>query len=99
MTQKTWLVGWGPIGDGSTVLKPCRHASPFPKTLPPIKKQQSFDPPTSWNIKTPKEETSWPCPQPPSPSLLYLGLTARAHAIDYYLANFFFDFPRHFLYR
>ncbi|KAF6113167.1 cilia and flagella associated protein 65 [Phyllostomus discolor] len=67
------------------------------KTLPPIKKQQALNQPTSWNLKIPKEETSWPCPQLPTPGMLYLGLTARAHAIDYFLANFFSDFPRHFL--
>lgn len=79
--------------------KPCHHDSPFPKTLPPIRKQQSLNQPTSWNLKIPKEETSWPCPRPPSPVMLYLGLTARAHAIDYFLANFFSDFSRHFLHR
>uniref|UniRef100_A0A8D0U5J0 Cilia and flagella associated protein 65 n=1 Tax=Sus scrofa TaxID=9823 RepID=A0A8D0U5J0_PIG len=75
------------------------HASPFPKTLPPIKNQEYLNRPTSWNLKIPKEETHWPCPQPPSPGMLYLGLTARAHATDYFLANFFSDFPRHFLHR
>ncbi|KAM5267433.1 cilia- and flagella-associated protein 65 isoform 1-T1 [Hipposideros larvatus] len=69
------------------------------KTLPPIKKQQSLNQPASWNRKIPKEETSWPCPQPPSPGMLYLGLTARAHATDYFLANFFSDFRRYFLHR
>ncbi|XP_023385489.1 cilia- and flagella-associated protein 65 [Pteropus vampyrus] len=69
------------------------------KTLPPIKKQQSLCRPTSWNLKIPKEETSWPCPQPPSPGMLYLGLTARTHATDNFLANFFSDFPRYFLHR
>lgn len=76
---------------------PCHHASPLPKTLPPIKKQQALNQPTSWNLKIPKQETSWPCPQLPMPGMLYLGLTARAHAIDYFLANFFSEFPRYFL--
>nr|XP_019597442.1 PREDICTED: cilia- and flagella-associated protein 65 [Rhinolophus sinicus] len=69
------------------------------KTLPPIKKQQTLNRPASWNLKIPKEETSWPCPQPPSPGTLCLGLTARAHATDYFLANFFSDFHRYFLHR
>ncbi|XP_052605856.1 cilia- and flagella-associated protein 65 isoform X1 [Peromyscus californicus insignis] len=69
------------------------------KTLPPITNQPSLSRPASWNLKLAKEETSWPCPQPPVPGLLCLGLTARAHAIDYYLVNFFSEFPCHFLYR
>ncbi|XP_014640990.1 PREDICTED: coiled-coil domain-containing protein 108 [Ceratotherium simum simum] len=69
------------------------------KTLPPIKNQQPLNRPANWNLKIPKEETSWPCPQLPSPGMLRLGLTARAHATDYFLANFFSDFPRHFLHR
>ncbi|XP_035294734.1 cilia- and flagella-associated protein 65 isoform X2 [Cricetulus griseus] len=69
------------------------------KTLPPITNQPSLSRPASWNLKIAKEETSWPCPQPPVPGLLCLGLTARAHATDYYLANFFSEFPCHFLYR
>lgn len=77
---------------------PCHPCRP-PKTLPPIKKQQSLNWPTSWNLKIPKEETSWPCPEPPSPGLLYLGLTARAHATDYFLTNFFSDFHRYFLHQ
>lgn len=36
-----------------------------------------------------KKETFWPCPQPPPPGMLCLGLTARAHATDYFLANYF----------
>uniref|UniRef100_A0A8C9J5I9 Cilia and flagella associated protein 65 n=1 Tax=Piliocolobus tephrosceles TaxID=591936 RepID=A0A8C9J5I9_9PRIM len=68
------------------------------KTLPPIKNQQSVSRPASWKLQTPKEEMSWPCPQPPSPSMLCLGLTARAHATDYFLANFS-EFPCHFLHR
>ncbi|XP_011738987.2 cilia- and flagella-associated protein 65 isoform X4 [Macaca nemestrina] len=69
------------------------------KTLPPIKNQQSVSRPASWKLQTPKEEMSWPCPQPPSPGMLCLGLTARAHATDYFLANFFSEFPCHFLHR
>ncbi|XP_017712400.1 PREDICTED: coiled-coil domain-containing protein 108 isoform X4 [Rhinopithecus bieti] len=68
------------------------------KTLPPIKNQQSVSRPASWKLQTPKEEMSWPCPQPPSPGMLCLGLTARAHATDYFLANFS-EFPCHFLHR
>lgn len=68
------------------------------KTLPPITNQPPLGRPATWNLKIGKEET-WPCPQPPVPGLLCLGLTARAHAIDYYLANFFSEFPCHFLYR
>ncbi|XP_044890430.1 cilia- and flagella-associated protein 65 isoform X2 [Felis catus] len=69
------------------------------KTLPPIKNQQPLNRPASWNLKISKEEPSWLCPQLPSPGILCLGLTARAHATDYFLANFFSDFPRHFLHR
>ncbi|XP_021054197.1 cilia- and flagella-associated protein 65 [Mus pahari] len=69
------------------------------KTLPPITNQPSLNRPATWNLKLAKKETSWPCPQPPVPGLLCLGLTARAHATDYYLANFFSEFPCHFLYR
>ncbi|XP_017802489.2 cilia- and flagella-associated protein 65 isoform X2 [Papio anubis] len=69
------------------------------KTLPPVKNQQSVSRPASWKLQTPKEEMSWPCPQPPSPGMLCLGLTARAHATDYFLANFFSEFPCHFLHR
>uniref|UniRef100_A0A673SXB1 Cilia and flagella associated protein 65 n=1 Tax=Suricata suricatta TaxID=37032 RepID=A0A673SXB1_SURSU len=69
------------------------------KTLPPIKNQQPLNRPASWKLKISKEETPWLCPQPPSPTMLYLGLTARAHATDYFLANFFSNFPHHFLHR
>ncbi|XP_031223880.1 cilia- and flagella-associated protein 65 isoform X3 [Mastomys coucha] len=69
------------------------------KTLPPITNQPPLSRPATWNLKMAKKETSWPCPQPPVPGLLCLGLTARAHATDYYLANFFSEFPCHFLYR
>ncbi|CAH6791790.1 Cfap65 [Phodopus roborovskii] len=69
------------------------------KTLPPITNQPSLSRPASWNLKMAKEETSWPCPQPPVPDLLCLGLTARAHATDYYLTNFYSEFPCYFLYR
>ncbi|XP_076787763.1 cilia- and flagella-associated protein 65 isoform X1 [Arvicanthis niloticus] len=69
------------------------------KTLPPITNQPSLSRPATWNLKMAKEDTLWPCPQPPVPGILCLGLTARAHATDYYLANFFSEFPCHFLYR
>ncbi|XP_037379967.1 cilia- and flagella-associated protein 65 [Talpa occidentalis] len=69
------------------------------KTLPPIKNEQSLNRPASWNLQIPKEEPAWPCPQPPQPGTLCLDLTARAHATDYFLANFFSDFPTHFLLR
>uniref|UniRef100_A0A8C5L8Q8 Cilia and flagella associated protein 65 n=1 Tax=Jaculus jaculus TaxID=51337 RepID=A0A8C5L8Q8_JACJA len=69
------------------------------ETLPPITNQPSTGQLASWNLNATKEKTSWPCPQPPEPGLLCLGLTARAHATDYYLANFFSEFPCHFLYR
>ncbi|XP_023366136.1 cilia- and flagella-associated protein 65 [Otolemur garnettii] len=68
------------------------------KTLPPIKNQQPLlTRPTSWKLQIPPEETSWPCPQPPPTSMLCLSLTARAHATDYFLANFFSEFSSHFL--
>ncbi|EHA97571.1 Coiled-coil domain-containing protein 108, partial [Heterocephalus glaber] len=76
-----------------TVCDPVRRY----KTLPPIMNQQSFSRPASWNLRLTKEETSWPCPQPPMPDMLSLDLTARAHATDYFLANFFSEFPCHFL--
>ncbi|XP_032492501.1 cilia- and flagella-associated protein 65 [Phocoena sinus] len=76
----------------------CEPVSKY-RTLPPIKNQWCLNCPTSWSLKIAKEETRWPCPQPPSPGMLSLGLTARAHATDYFLANFFSDFPRHFLHR
>ncbi|XP_004402829.1 PREDICTED: coiled-coil domain-containing protein 108 [Odobenus rosmarus divergens] len=69
------------------------------KTLPPIKNQQPLNWPVSWNLKIPKKKIFWLCPQPPLPDMLCLGLTARAHATDYFLANFFSDFPQHFLHR
>ncbi|XP_013375236.1 PREDICTED: coiled-coil domain-containing protein 108 isoform X3 [Chinchilla lanigera] len=69
------------------------------KTLPPIMNQQSLGRPASWNLRLTKEETSWPCPQPPVPDMLSLGLTARAHATDDFLDNFFLEFPCHFLHR
>ncbi|XP_022355528.1 cilia- and flagella-associated protein 65 [Enhydra lutris kenyoni] len=68
------------------------------KTLPPIKNQQPLHQPVSWKLKIPKKKIFWPRPQPPSPGMLCLGLTARAHATDYFLANFS-DFPQHFLHR
>ncbi|XP_023578883.1 cilia- and flagella-associated protein 65 isoform X2 [Octodon degus] len=67
------------------------------KTLPPIMSQQSLRQPASWDLQITKEEPSWPCPQPPMPDMLSLGLTARAHATDFFVANFFSEFPRHFL--
>ncbi|XP_069872977.1 cilia- and flagella-associated protein 65 isoform X3 [Dipodomys merriami] len=67
------------------------------KTLPPITNQQPSCPPASWKLRMTKEEPPWSHPQPPTPAILCLSLTARTHAIDYYLANFFSEFPRHFL--
>ncbi|XP_008823962.1 cilia- and flagella-associated protein 65 isoform X2 [Nannospalax galili] len=69
------------------------------KTLPPITNKPSLSRPASWNLKIVKEEKCWSRPQPPVPGLLYLSLTARAHATDYYLTNFFSEFLCHFLYR
>ncbi|KAM6178404.1 cilia- and flagella-associated protein 65 [Rhynchocyon petersi] len=69
------------------------------KTLPPIKKQQPFIRPTSWSLQIPKEELSWPYPEPPVPGVLCLGLTARAHGTDSFLENFFSEFSCHFLHR
>ncbi|XP_060224626.1 cilia- and flagella-associated protein 65 [Meriones unguiculatus] len=81
-----------------TFCTACEPAKKY-KTLPPITNHLCLSRPASWNLKVAKEKTSWPCPQPPVPGLLCLGLTARAHAIDYYLANFFSEFPCHFLHR
>nr|XP_040124062.1 cilia- and flagella-associated protein 65-like [Ictidomys tridecemlineatus] len=67
------------------------------KTLPPIKNKQSLNWPASWNLKITKEETSWPCPQPPATGMLCLSLSARAHPTDYFLDNFFSEFSCHFL--
>ncbi|XP_048201688.1 cilia- and flagella-associated protein 65-like [Perognathus longimembris pacificus] len=67
------------------------------KTLPPITNQQPSSRPASWNLRMMKEEPLWLCPQPPTPAILCLSLTARTHSIDYYLTNFFSEFPRHFL--
>ncbi|VTJ61632.1 Hypothetical predicted protein [Marmota monax] len=69
------------------------------KTLPPIKNKQSLNWPASWNLKITKEETSWPCPQPPTTGMLCLSLSARAHPTDYFLDNFFSEFSCHFLHR
>ncbi|XP_004617232.2 cilia- and flagella-associated protein 65 [Sorex araneus] len=66
------------------------------KTLPPIKHQLSPSQPAGWSLQIPKEQPLWPCPQAPQPSLLFLGLTARAHAVDSFLDNFS-SFPRFFL--
>ncbi|XP_008257396.3 cilia- and flagella-associated protein 65 isoform X1 [Oryctolagus cuniculus] len=76
----------------------CEPARKY-KTLPPIRSQQSPNRPASWNLQIPKEDLSWPCPKPPPPGMLCLGLTARAHATHCFLANFFSDFPCHFLHR
>ncbi|XP_017390682.1 cilia- and flagella-associated protein 65 isoform X7 [Cebus imitator] len=81
-----------------TCCTACEPARKY-KTLPPIKNQQSVSQPASWKLQTPKEEMSWSLPQPPSPGMLCLGLTARAHATDYFLANFFSEFPCYFLHR
>ncbi|XP_032134056.1 cilia- and flagella-associated protein 65 isoform X4 [Sapajus apella] len=81
-----------------TCCTACEPARKY-KTLPPIKNQQSISQPASWKLQTPKEEMSWSLPQPPSPGMLCLGLTARAHATDYFLANFFSEFPCYFLHR
>lgn len=97
--QKAWLGARDPSVRERRPQTPVIHVSPFPKTLPPIKNQQPLNPPVSWNLKIPKKEVFWLCPQPPSPDVLCLGLTARAHATDYFLANFFSDFPQHFLHR
>lgn len=67
------------------------------KTLPPIKHQSLPSQPACWNLQIPKEKAMWQYPQAPPPSLLYLGLTARAHSIDSFLDNFFSSFPSYFL--
>lgn len=94
------------LGDAvkGPVCGPRRRLSPttpslFPKTLPPIRNQPAPSRPASWDLQIPMEQSSWLCPQPPPPGMLCLGLTARAHGTDYFLANFFSDFPCHFLHR
>lgn len=85
---------------GVQALSPCHPSLPSPKDAVPHQEPVVSQLPNQLEpYKIAKEETRWPCPQPPSPGTLSLGLTARAHATDYFLANFFSDFPRHFLRR
>uniref|UniRef100_A0A8C7CAS4 Cilia and flagella associated protein 65 n=1 Tax=Neovison vison TaxID=452646 RepID=A0A8C7CAS4_NEOVI len=76
----------------------CWHLPTPHLTLPPIKSQQPLNQPVSWKLKIPKKKILWPRPQPPSPGMLCLSLTARAHAPDDFLANCS-GFPQHFLHR
>ncbi|XP_058520276.1 cilia- and flagella-associated protein 65 [Ochotona princeps] len=76
----------------------CEPARKY-KTLPPIRNQPAPSRPASWDLQIPMEQSSWLCPKPPPPGMLCLGLTARAHGTDYFLANFFSDFSCHFLHR
>ncbi|KYO24080.1 coiled-coil domain-containing protein 108 isoform A [Alligator mississippiensis] len=73
------------------------------KTLPPIETLRAPHPPASRSQRGhPRSQGAdvwWARPEPPQPLLLHLGMTARFHAIDDFLASFSDDFPKHFLCR
>ncbi|KAH0621232.1 hypothetical protein JD844_022312 [Phrynosoma platyrhinos] len=73
------------------------------KTLPPIKNIQAPNPPASRSerrhLRNKKASRLWAKPEPPKPFLMHLGVTARSHSIDDFLANFSDDLPQHFLFR
>nr|XP_060629252.1 cilia- and flagella-associated protein 65 [Anolis sagrei ordinatus] len=73
------------------------------KTLPPIKNPQVPHPPASRSerrhLRDKKASMLWAKPDPPKPYLMHLGVTARSHPIDDFLATYPEDFPQYFLFR
>ncbi|NWU45650.1 CFA65 protein, partial [Hylia prasina] len=73
------------------------------KTLPPIKNHPTPSQPpghTERGLLLDKDASQmWVKPEPPTPLLLHLDVSARSHAIEEFLSNFALDFPRYFLSR
>uniref|UniRef100_A0A8C3NUV1 Cilia and flagella associated protein 65 n=1 Tax=Cyanoderma ruficeps TaxID=181631 RepID=A0A8C3NUV1_9PASS len=73
------------------------------KTLPPIKSHPTPSQPPG-HIKRGlllDKDTSqvWVKPEPPTPLLLHLDVSARSYAIEEFLSNFTSDFPRYFFFQ
>ncbi|XP_005049550.1 PREDICTED: coiled-coil domain-containing protein 108 isoform X2 [Ficedula albicollis] len=73
------------------------------KALPPIKKHSTPSQPpghTKKGLLLDKDTSQvWVKPEPPTPLLLHVDVTARSYAIEDFLSNFALDFPRYFLSR
>ncbi|XP_044294405.1 cilia- and flagella-associated protein 65 [Varanus komodoensis] len=80
-----------------------KHLRETPDTLPPIKNMREPNPPASRSqrrhIRPRDASRLWTKPEPPKPFLMHLGVTARSHSIDDFLASCPDDLPQHFLYR
>ncbi|NXO84430.1 CFA65 protein, partial [Sitta europaea] len=73
------------------------------KTLPPIKSRPTLSQPPGHierGLLLDKNTSQvWVKPEPPTPLLLHLDVSARSYAIEDFLSNFALDFPRYFLSR
>ncbi|NXA83497.1 CFA65 protein, partial [Thryothorus ludovicianus] len=73
------------------------------KTLPPIKSHPTASKPPGHierGLLLDKDASqAWVKPEPPTPLLLHVDVSARSYAIEDFLSNFALDFPRYFLSR
>ncbi|NXD27312.1 CFA65 protein, partial [Spelaeornis formosus] len=73
------------------------------QTLPPIKSHPTSNQPPGHierGLLLKKDDSQlWAKPEPPTPLLLHLDVSARSYAIEDFLSNFALDFPRYFLSR
>ncbi|NXR64377.1 CFA65 protein, partial [Rhadina sibilatrix] len=73
------------------------------KTLPPIKSRPTPSQPPGYierGLLLDKDASQmWVKPEPPTPLLLHVDVSARSYAIEEFLSNFTLDFPSYFLSR
>lgn len=67
------------------------------RTLPPISKLSPDEEKELQEHRRHKEQLLWEKPEPPTPFLLHLGLTARTHDIREYQANFPDDYNKFYI--
>ncbi|NXU97152.1 CFA65 protein, partial [Cettia cetti] len=84
----------------SVVTTICQLFLSLQQTLPPIKKHPTPSQPpghTGKGLLLDKDASQmWGKPEPPTPLLLHLDVSARSYAIEEFLSNFALDFPRYF---
>ncbi|NXN79821.1 CFA65 protein, partial [Bombycilla garrulus] len=67
------------------------------KTLPPIKSHPTPSQPPGHTERDKDTSQVWAKPEPPTPLLLHIDVSARSYATEDFLSNFALDFPRYFL--
>lgn len=67
------------------------------QTLPPISKLSPDEEKEECERVRRKEDVLWEKPEPPTPFLLHLGLTARTHDIRAFQINFPEDYKKYYV--